>query len=90
MLTSAFNWQMRAHFSQNIFLFLLVHNSEFLEDLIIIVSNHILMWSSAQWVNKADSLFNHQSFCGIWSRDIAFLQIYAKAFSKLFWVSLFS
>ena len=39
------------------FLFLLVglHNSEFLENLIkylrVIVPDHILMWSSAQWVN---------------------------------------
>ena len=33
------------------FLFLLVHNSEFLENLIknIIVSECILMWSSAEW-----------------------------------------
>ena len=27
-------WQMRAHFLQKIFLFLLVHNAEFLENLI--------------------------------------------------------
>ena len=44
---------MRAHFLQNSFLFLLVHNSEFLENVMKnynIVSDHILMWSSAEWV----------------------------------------
>ena len=42
---------MRAHFLQKIFLFLLVHNSEFLENLIknYCIRPH-LMWSSAEWV----------------------------------------
>ena len=43
---------MRAHFLQYIFIFLLVHNSEYLENLIKSesVPDHILMWSGAQWV----------------------------------------
>ena len=44
-------WWMRAHFMQYIFLILLVHNSEFLENLInSYVPDHILMWSGTQWV----------------------------------------
>ena len=48
-------WQMRANFLQEMFLFLLVHNSEFLEKLIIkriIVSECILVRSRAEWVNS--------------------------------------
>ena len=41
-------------FLQYIFLFLLVHNSEFLGNLIKSVPDHILMWSSAQWVKSMD------------------------------------
>ena len=44
---------MRAHFLQYIFLFFLVHNSDFLKKTSrIIVPDHILMWSSAQWVKS--------------------------------------
>ena len=51
---------MRAHFLQYIFLFLLVHNSEFLENPIksycTRIPDHMFMWSSAQWVKrKAES-----------------------------------
>ena len=50
---------MRAHFLQKNFLFLLVHNSEFLETLSrIIVSDHILIWSSAQWVKQLPVLMS--------------------------------
>ena len=43
---------MKAHFLQKIFLFLLVHNPEFLENLSrIILSEQILMWSRAEWVS---------------------------------------
>ena len=47
---------MRAHFLLNIFLFLLVHNSQFLENLIknYCIRTHILMWSSAEWVNMGN------------------------------------
>ena len=45
-----------SHFLQYIFLFVLVHNSEFVENLI---NNYCtrphLMWSSAQWVKGIDS-----------------------------------
>ena len=49
---------MRAHFLQKMFRFLLVHNSEFLENLIknIIVSDRILMSSRAEWVNVVNVL----------------------------------